>query len=187
MKNIIYLLSISFLVFSCGQSKPVAENVQDQKQNDELVEAVEAKKEKTEATVKVPQKIEWLDFETAIDRNKKEQKYIFIDLYTDWCGWCKKMDASTFVDPKVITYMNTHFYAVKMNAESKDAIVYKEHIYEYQKYGNKGYNTLAVNLLDARMSFPTFVVLGKKETKKGKIMGYKNADQLVVLLENILK
>ena len=120
----------------------------------------------------------------AIDKNAENKKFIFIDVYTDWCGWCKKMDASTFLDKEVVKYMNTHFYAVKMNAESKEPIAYKGQLYEYKQYNAKaGYNTLAVGLLDAKMSFPSFVVLNKNEVKKGKIMGYKDATTLLTLLK----
>ena len=47
-------------------------------------------------------KINWMSFEEAIARSKEDPKHIFVDVYTDWCGWCKKMDASTFVDPVIV-------------------------------------------------------------------------------------
>ena len=50
--------------------------------------------------------IKWYSFEEAIDLNKENPKKIFIDVYTDWCGWCKKMDNSTFADPVIVKYMN---------------------------------------------------------------------------------
>jgi len=35
---------------------------------------------------------EWMTFEEAIEKSKTEKRKIFIDVYTDWCGWCKVMD-----------------------------------------------------------------------------------------------
>ncbi|MEX1001326.1 MAG: DUF255 domain-containing protein [Crocinitomicaceae bacterium] len=132
--------------------------------------------------------IEWLDFETAMDKNEEERKFIFVDVYTHWCGWCKKMDQSTFKDKSVVAYMNEYFYAVKMDAESKEPIAYKEVLYEYKMYqGGKGYNELAVNLLGGKMSFPTFVVLSKREVKISTIRGFQKPDQLLAQLEKITK
>jgi len=131
--------------------------------------------------------IEWLDMETAADRNKENKKLIFIDVYTDWCGWCKKMDQSTFKDSAVVAYMNEHFYAVKMNAESKDPIAYKEVLYEYKTFSGKGYNELAVNLLSGKMSFPSFVVLSKKEAKLGTIIGFQKPTELLLTLKSYVE
>jgi thioredoxin-related protein len=98
------------------------------------------------------------------------------------------MDASTFMDPAVIEYMNAHFYAVKMDAESKDAIAYKGNLYEYKQYNAKsGYNTLAVSLLDSKLSFPSFVVLNKNEVKKGTIIGFKNPKALIQALKSYVE
>ena len=58
------------------------------------------------------EKIQWMSFEDAVERCAKEPKMVFIDVYTDWCGWCKRMDQSTFANPVIAKYMNEHFYAV---------------------------------------------------------------------------
>lgn len=131
--------------------------------------------------------IEWLDMETADDLNKKDKKYLFIDVYTDWCGWCKRMDQTTFADSAVVAYMNEHFYCVKMDAESKDPIAYNDVLYEYKTFNGKGYNELAVNLLGGQMSFPSFVVLSKKEAKLGTIIGYKRPGELISVLSGYVK
>jgi thioredoxin-related protein len=131
--------------------------------------------------------IEWLDLETAADRNKEEKKFFFVDIYTDWCGWCKKMDQSTFMDSSVVAYMNEHFYAVKMNAESKTPIAYKEVLYEYKMFNGKGYNELAVNLLSGKMSFPSFVVLSKKEVKIGTLVGFQKPTELLMALKGYVE
>ena len=126
--------------------------------------------------------IKWYDFESAMDANEEDRKPIFIDIYTSWCGWCVKMDNSTFKDHSVVSYMNEHFYAVKMDAESKEAIVFKEKLYEAKTYGNKTYNELAYNLLGGKMSFPTFIVLSKRQVKIGTINGFKKPKELISIL-----
>lgn len=68
--------------------------------------------------------INWLSIEEAQARGKKEPKKVFVDVYTNWCGFCKKMDANTFSNPEIIKYVNDHFYAVKLNAESKKLVTF---------------------------------------------------------------
>lgn len=131
--------------------------------------------------------ITWYDFETAVDLAKEDKKPIFIDIYTGWCGWCKKMDNSTFKNDKVVEFMNKHYFAVKLDAETTDPIVYKEKIYEYQSYGKSGYNELAVNLLGGKMSFPSFVILSKRQVKIAQIAGYQKPRDLLAQLEKYHK
>ena len=47
-----------------------------------------------------------------IEKSKIEPRPIFVDVYTDWCGWCKKMDRDTFQNPKVVAYMNKQYYCI---------------------------------------------------------------------------
>lgn len=64
-----------------------------------------------------PLKLNWMDFEAGYEKAKEEGKMILVDAYTDWCGFCKKMDASTFQDEKVVEIMQTHFVSIKFNPE----------------------------------------------------------------------
>ena len=65
------------------------------------------------------EKIHWYTFAEATKLNKKHPKKIFMDVYTSWCGWCKKYDAVTFSHPVIAKYINEHFYAVKFDAEEE--------------------------------------------------------------------
>ncbi len=66
--------------------------------------------------------INWLSLEEASKLYESNPKPMFIDVYTDWCGWCKKMDASTFQDDNIAKYLNANFYPVKLDAETTDSI-----------------------------------------------------------------
>ena len=68
------------------------------------------------------EKIQWISFEDAVERCAKEPKMVFIDVYTDWCGWCKRLDATTYQDSAVVAYINANFHAVKFNAEGSEKI-----------------------------------------------------------------
>ena len=51
--------------------------------------------------------VKWLSFEEAVEKSKTEKRKIFIDVYTDWCGWCKVMDKNTFSEEKIAKILFT--------------------------------------------------------------------------------
>ncbi len=61
--------------------------------------------------------IRWVDWNDAYVRAEKEQKVLMVHLYTDWCGWCKRMQRSTFTDPRVVALINKEIIPVKINPE----------------------------------------------------------------------
>jgi thioredoxin-related protein len=106
-------------------------------------------------------KINWMTLEQAIEKSKTEKKKIFVDVYTDWCGWCKRMDETTFADARIAEYMNENYYAVKFNAEQQQDIVFKNKTYHFKKVGTRGYHELAAEWLNNRMSYPTVVFINE--------------------------
>jgi thioredoxin-related protein len=128
-------------------------------------------------------KIKWYTFEQALELSKKAPKKLMIDVYTDWCGWCKKMDADTWSNTEIAKYVNEHFYAVKFNAEQKADIIFQGKTYKYVDQGNgKGYHELAAALLSNQLSFPTVSYLNEKLELLGPVPGYRNAHDLEPLL-----
>ena len=125
------------------------------------------------------EKIKWLTWDEAIELNKEHPKKIFIDVYTDWCGWCKRMDATTFADPEVVSYMNEHFYAIKLDAEMKENVTFKDQEFKYVKQGRRGIHTLAYSLLEGKASYPTFVTMTEGFDRIAISPGYKQPDQLI--------
>lgn len=59
----------------------------------------------------------WLDFESGYVKASKENKILLVDVYTNWCGWCKVMDQKTYSQAAVIEKINRHFVPVKLNPE----------------------------------------------------------------------
>lgn len=103
--------------------------------------------------------INWMSFEEAVKKQAEDPKTILIDMYTDWCGWCKKMDSETFRNPQIANYINTYFYPVKFNAERVDTIEYLGQKYFNLNTGNRSTHQLAQQLLSGRMSYPSIVYI----------------------------
>lgn len=128
----------------------------------------------------IAQNIQWMKWSDAIAANKKKPKLIFVDVYTNWCGWCKVMDNKTFSDPEVAKYMSENFYCVKLDAEQKEDITYNKMVFKYKTDARS--HELAISLLDGQMSYPSFVFLNSKEQRITIIKGYQEA---AVWLQNL--
>lgn len=120
-------------------------------------------------------KIEWISFEEAFEKNKTHPKPWIIDIYTDWCGWCKRLDQTTFVDSIIVDEIRTHFYAVKLDGEQKADIVLGEETYSFVESGRRGYHELPAALMNGNLSYPTIVFLSDKLQNLQPVQGYKSA------------
>lgn len=129
------------------------------------------------------QEINWMTWEQAAAANEKAPRKIFVDIYTVWCGWCKRMDATTFRDPAVARLMNEKFYAVKLNAEQKETIRWRDLDWVWVEGGRNGVHKLAYELLDGRLSFPSFVMLDEKFSIIATSPGFKDAAPLLKELQ----
>ncbi len=125
-----------------------------------------------------PAKINWMSWNEAVAANNDEPRFIFVDTYTDWCGWCKKMDASTFANPVIAEYMNEHYYAVKMDAEMKDTIEFNGYTFvNPQPDRKRSTHQLAASLLDNKLSYPSFIFLNAEFQRIQILPGYKAPKQ----------
>lgn len=128
--------------------------------------------------------INWMSWEEAMTASAEQPKKIFIDVYTDWCGWCKRMDANTFTDEAVIDYMNENFYAVKFDAEGKGDKEYKGRKLVYRAdAGRRGVHELAIVLLNGRLGYPSFVYLDEQQDPLKVSPGYKTPEVLLTELK----
>lgn len=116
------------------------------------------------------EKIQWMTVAEMQMAYQKEPKPILVDLYTDWCGWCKVMDKQTYQNDAVVSYINKNYYAVKLNAESKSKLEWDGKTYTY----NSRYraNDLAVYLAQGNMSYPTTVLLPSINAQPAPLPGF---------------
>jgi len=111
--------------------------------------------------------VEWgQDYDTALAKAKTDKKLVMVDLYTDWCGWCKKLDKDTYSDKDVAAKVTKDFVPVKVNPEksARNAKLARE-------FGTTGY--------------PHIVFVDAQGKKVSEIDGYLPAAQFLKQLEKI--
>jgi thioredoxin-related protein len=126
--------------------------------------------------------VNWMTIEEAETLRQKEPRKIMIDVYTDWCGWCKKMDKTTFHNAKIVEYVNQHYYAVKMDGEHKGTINLGGREFNYVKEGKRGYHELPAELMQGHMSYPTLIFLDENMNMIQPLPGYQSAKDLAPIL-----
>lgn len=126
--------------------------------------------------------IKWMTWKEVQEAQKKEKRKVFVDVYTDWCGWCKRMDATTFAHPEIVKYVNENFYAIKFDAETRENIVLNGKTYKYVAQGYRGYNELAAEILNGQMSYPTSVYLDESMEEIFPVPGYQDPQMFETVL-----
>ena len=106
-----------------------------------------------------------MSFGDALDRARSENRFVMVDVYTDWCGWCKKLDAETFGDLRVAEALKDTI-SIRVNAEKGGEAV-------AEKYGVRG--------------FPTVLFLSGSGDVVRKVEGYVDADEMLRIVQSLRK
>jgi thioredoxin-related protein len=128
------------------------------------------------------EKVKWYSFEEAVALSKENPRKVFIDVYTDWCGWCKKLDQTTFKDPVIVDILNNKYYAVKFNAESTKSIEFAGRTFVNEGNGRSTHQ-LAAALLQGKMSYPSAAYLTEDLQLLTSVAGYMTPKDLEPILD----
>ena len=79
----------------------------------------EKKSSPKEAT---PTAIKWLKYDEGLKLAKEQGKKVFVEFTAKWCGWCKKMHATTFVEPEIVAMLSENYVAVSVDGDSPDTL-----------------------------------------------------------------
>ena len=130
--------------------------------------------------------VNWKTIETATKMdNSKTEKLYFVDFYTSWCGWCKKMDKETFQDPVVSKILNKYYIPVKFDAEGINTFTWKGTEYKGSPSpagSRKQPHQFARAILGQKMGYPTTAIFKADQTTLNVLPGYFKAEEFVVIL-----
>jgi thioredoxin-related protein len=119
--------------------------------------------------------VAWKDWNSGLKAASTAGKPVLVDVFTDWCTWCKRMDQDVYAKDDVRAYLATHFVTVKLNAEYTTAARYEGKAYTSQSLAQR----FRVN------SYPTTIFLRADGTHIANVPGYVPAERFVLLLRYI--
>jgi thioredoxin-related protein len=119
--------------------------------------------------------LKWKPFEAGFAEAQQHEKKVLLDVYTDWCKWCKKLDQDVYNDQRVISYLSQHYTVVKLNAEDNTNVTYK------RKTSTKAElaGAFGVN------GYPTIIFFDSKGDPINSLPGYVDADKFLTIAKYI--
>lgn len=123
--------------------------------------------------------LNWIGVEQIEEKMKEQERPILISLYTDWCGWCKKMDKKVYTNPALISYVKDNFYTVKFNGEYKGPVRFQGKLYSYR--ADLRVHELAIFLTRGEVGFPATVFMKNWEDQPAPVVGYLEVSDIELL------
>jgi len=122
--------------------------------------------------------VKWMNFNDGYSLAKKKNKIMLVDVYTEWCGWCKRMDKDTYAKPNIATELNKNYVSVKFNPE----VTGVTYTYNGKTYDGPGLAGAISN--NSISGYPTTVFINPNSHATKIEVGYKNeADMSVILVD----
>ncbi|MBA4311135.1 MAG: hypothetical protein C0417_00745 [Chlorobiaceae bacterium] len=117
--------------------------------------------------------LKWYKYNAGIAEAKKSNKKILLDVYTDWCKWCKKLDVEVYENDKVAAYLKKYYVLIKVNGEGSEKLKYKDNeISETQFTGAMGVT-----------GYPTMFFLDSKGEPIEKLASFVPADKFLPIIK----
>ncbi|HLP43153.1 MAG TPA: thioredoxin fold domain-containing protein [Fibrobacteria bacterium] len=118
---------------------------------------------------------DWKPLEKGLQDAEAKRKYGFISVYTDWCGYCRKLESETLRAQPVVDELRKNFVSIKLNAESEDQVTWK----------GKKMTKRDLSAAWGVEGFPTMLFLNSKGEIIGSFPSFADADMMLDLLTYI--
>ena len=119
--------------------------------------------------------LNWHAFDEGMKKAKAENKQVLVDVYTDWCSWCKVMDEKTYTDPRIVKVLNDKFVLVKLNPEKDGPVLFNGKSYGADQFA-QGIGVTG---------YPATAFIESNEKLITMVPGYLKADEFLPILEYI--
>ncbi len=131
--------------------------------------------------------INWISFNQLNDSLKVHPKKVFVNFYADWCVYCKEMDRTTFQNKEVIKQLNENYYAVKMNIETEEKIIFGGQTFVNNRIKKVNPVHEIALLLASRknkpFSLPAYLVFNEKFEAEARYFQYLDVPALLKIIE----
>ena len=117
----------------------------------------------------------WRAWDAGLKEAARLQRPVLVDVYTDWCGWCKRMDRDVYARPDVQDYLAKRFVVVKLDAESAARVHWE---------GREMTSRALAQRLGVT-GYPTTIFLDAKGRRLGSVPGYVPAGQFLQVLRSV--
>ncbi len=104
-------------------------------------------------------------WDAAFSQARAEHKVVLVDFYADWCIWCKRLDSTTYRDPRVVSYLAANTVPLKLDFDGSG----REEASKFRVDG-----------------LPTIVILSPSGEELGRIPGYLPADAFLNKVKSIV-
>lgn len=119
--------------------------------------------------------VRWRAWDAGLREAGKSQRPVLVDVYTDWCGWCKRMDRDVYSRPEIRDYLSSRFVTIRLNAESNDAA----------RYEGRAWTSRSLASRFQVSGYPTTIFLRANGEHLANLPGYIEADRFLTLLRYV--
>lgn len=120
-------------------------------------------------------KLKWYSFKEGYEKAVKENKFLLVDFYTDWCKWCKVMDEKTYSQKSIIEDLNKNFVAVKLNPEKGGTV----------NYGDQSYSAVDFARAAQVSGYPATGFFTRNGDFINTIIGYQDVEKFINIIKYI--
>ena len=127
------------------------------------------------STAAAAKSLPWRGWDRGLEEARTSGRPVLVDVYTDWCGWCKRMKAEVYSKPEVRDYLKDHFVLIELNAEAADPALYED----------KSYTSRSLAAHPEASGYPTTVFLRSGGEHLVSVPGYLEASKFLQVLRFI--